>query len=476
MSVPATEVGAWSAAEREDFFAAIARHRRASWQVVALCAACTLAVGLVVALLMSPLLYALVVLLLDLVNFVRPTPNLVAIVMQALAPVLDDASTVAPLRLAWLTVCAAAPGLLLMALVGLALKRTLRDSALFDGGDLDARAPDPTVLAEQRFANTVEEMAIAAGLPPPRVLVVESEAGNAAIFGRDDGHATILVGAGLLATLERAQMQGVAAHLVGTMANGDLAIGLRVAVLMSLFGLVGRLAEAMLTARAWLPLLELLRLAVWPNRAQASALALRLCAPFASESAAAPATGRSSDTLGWRDWLRMPLAGPLSMTGFFGGIVGTFALAPLVALAWRRRKYMADASAVKLTRDPEAVAAGIAALGAAAGSRTLAPWADHCCVVAPGSRGGLLGGGMVPMFPAIERRLRALTAMGAAARPADRPHPPQAWLIGIPLFAVVGVLMAVVVVLLCWVSVALSMLFTWLPLALLSSLLRWMAS
>ncbi len=471
---PAPALAAWTGAEREDFFAAIARHRRASWQVTAVTVACAAAVALVVAVLMSPLLYAIVILLLDLLNLIVATPDLFASVMQLLDRALDDSVPTDPALLLRLAVLAALPGLGLMGVVVAMLARTLRNSPLFDGGDLDARAIDPTVLAEQRFANTIAEMALAAALPAPRVLIVDAAIGNAAIFGRDDGHATVLVGRGLLDALDRAAMQGVAAHLIATMANGDLRLGLRVATTLSLFGLIGRLAEAMLTAKAWSLWIELLRLAVWPNRARAAALALRLAEPFASESAAAKDSRGNS--LSVRDWLRMPFAGPLSMTGFFGGIVSTAALAPLIALAWRRRKYLADATAVRLTRDPDAVAAGLDALERAGHARSLAPWADHCSVVAGAARGGLLSGALISMIPPMERRLRALATLGAALRPPATVHSPLVFVVGIPVAALVAVLLGVVVVLLCWVSVALSMLFTWLPLAVLSHLLRWLGS
>lgn len=470
---PAPALAAWTVADREDFFAAIARHRRASWQVTAVTLVCAAIVALVVAVLVSPLLYAILILLLDLLNLIIATPDLFASVMQVLDRALDDSVPAEPALLLRLAVLAALPGLLLMGLVLAMLARTLRNSPLFDGGDLGARAVDPTVLAEQRFANTIAEMALAAALPAPRVRIVDAAIGNAAIFGRDDGHATVLVGRGLLDALDRAAMQGVAAHLIASMANGDLRLGLRVATTLSLFGLIGRLAEAMLTAKAWAPWVELLRLALWPNRARAAALALRLAEPFASEAATKDSR---SNSLSVRDWLRMPFAGPLSMTGFFGGIVSTAALAPLIALAWRRRKYLADATAVRLTRDPDAVAAGLDALERAGHARSLAPWADHCSVVAGAARGGLLSGALISMIPPMQRRLRALGALGAALRPPATVHSPLALLVGIPVGALVAILLCVVVVLLCWVSIALSMLFTWLPLAVLSNLLRWLAS
>jgi heat shock protein HtpX len=54
-------------------------------------------------------------------------------------------------------------------------------------------------------------MAIAAAIPQPRVLIVPGGV-NAAVFGRDERHTTILIGEGLLRALNREQLQGVVAH------------------------------------------------------------------------------------------------------------------------------------------------------------------------------------------------------------------------------------------------------------------------
>src|SRR5689334_14092690 len=61
--------------QRETFLAAIARHRRASWRVTAACVVAVAGVSVVVAILMSPLLYCLIGLALDIVNFWRPMPD-----------------------------------------------------------------------------------------------------------------------------------------------------------------------------------------------------------------------------------------------------------------------------------------------------------------------------------------------------------------------------------------------------------------
>ena len=80
----------------------------------------------------------------------------------------------------------------------------------------------------------------------------------------------------------------------------------------------------------------------------------------------------------------MPLVGPVGFAGFLCGLVSTMMLEPVIALAWRARKYMADATAVKLTRNPNGLAGALVAI-ANRGSTRVAPWAGHLCVVDPGT-------------------------------------------------------------------------------------------
>src|SRR5262249_38137278 len=142
-----------------------------------------------------------------------------------------------------LVLLAALPGLAWMALVLDAMRKVLGLCMAFDSNEVAARPPDPTVLAEQRFGNVVTEMAIAANLTPPRVFVVDSPVVDAVAFGADRQHATIAISQGLLALLNRAQMEGVAANLVASIADGDMRIGLRAALSLSLFALIARLGN-----------------------------------------------------------------------------------------------------------------------------------------------------------------------------------------------------------------------------------------
>jgi Zn-dependent protease with chaperone function len=466
---------AFSSAERESFFAAIARHRRAAWRVTVVSWIAILLAGLVIAVLTAPLFYAVIGLSLDLVNLLIPMPNLLGDLVNYMGALQDSPAPV-PAR-AWVRIgfYAALPGALWIAVVVTVLRRMLLVASKFDHVELHARVPDATVLAEQRFANVVEEMAIAANLPAPRVFVARSASLDAAVMGADARHATIVVTEGLLASFNRDEMQGVAAHLVGSIANGDMTIGMRAALALSFFATMARLAGIMSNDNSGPALRRMLVAMSVPTVKNARKFAAELADPFAPDDtpAAKPvASGNTSNTLTWRQWLMFPLYGPLVMTGFFGGVASQFVLGSMISFAWRQRKYMADATAVQLTRDPDTLGRALEKLSAA-GSGTLARWADHLAIAHAGHSKSFMGA-MVPMFPSLDRRLAALRKLGATlTRAPKQPIPLKTLFIIVPLLSVAGVLMIVLLPMLAYVSAALSMLFTGLPVGILHVLLRW---
>lgn len=471
----------WTAAERENFFSAIARHNRAAWRVTLASAVAIAFTSAIVATLMAPLFYAAIALAFDLVNLIVPTPNLVQLLGDAISPAIDHPEAVAPARWLQLALCAALPGLVWMALVVLALRRMLLASALFGPGPI-ARPCNPSALEEQRLANVVAEMAVAANLPAPRVEVTDQAILNGVIFGRAEREAKVLVSEALLARLSREELQGVAGHLVGSIANGDMAIGLRASVALSLFALVARMAaifpDDAIGRHSWVLWYAILV----PTSSRARQLALELGDPFGESNSdgtkASAGPPRSNPTAhksegNWRTLLWLPLAGPIVITGFFAGLVNLFVLGPLVSLAWRQRKYMADATAVRLTRDPDALAHALEKMSGA--GAPLTPWTAHLSVIQTAvARSGPLGASAVPMFPSVDRRLRALAKLGAHVSRPPRRMPLPLVLILAALCAVVGVLIALVLYLLVILSMALTMLFTGLPFGILHLLLRWL--
>jgi Zn-dependent protease with chaperone function len=478
----ATDWTPWTAAEREAFLDAIARHRRNAWRVTVPCALASVVLTLILSVLLAPLLYSLIGLTLDLVNLILPTPDVLAYVGGLVGPVIDAMDTVHPAPLeqwAWMIMVAAVPGLLLMAGVVLVLRRALLQSPLFHPTRVPGRTALTHELAERRFANTVAEMATAAMIPVPQVTFVAGGA-NAAAFGADDAHATVMVSGGLLKHLNRQQMQGVAGHLVASIADGDMKIGMRTALTLGLFALPAALSGGWSDRAGFKATARLLRALLVPTQANLDQILQALNDPFRPHDPAdaPPAVATSSGSLTWREWAMMPLMGPVLLSGFLSGLVSTMMLSPAVALAWRHRKFMADANAVRLTRDPDALAGALAAVSSAGSSTPIAAWAGHLCVVDPGVRqdGAMLGGSYVSVFPPLQRRMKALIRMGAdpgkLALAAPRRQPLGIRLILAVLLGLVGVLLCVASVLLVGVSLAVSGLFTVMPVVLLHALLR----
>lgn len=464
-------------AEREGFFAGIERHRRAALRVSLIAALCAIVLAFVVAVLMSPLLYAIVGLLLDVANHVVATPDLMRDITQVMSETTDHLESIPASRWLQLAVVASLPGLAVMALAVRTLGRITREAMGSDSIAAHARPIDPGVLAEQRFANVVGEMAVAASLAMPRVLVAPTSAVNAAAFGADRAHATIVVTTGLLVELDRAQLQGIAAHLVGSIANGDMRIGARIATMLGLFGLISKLGTSFTDREGARRFLKLLLAALKPGgSARDGELVMELTNPFEPErSDTAPAPADKSDRMPWKTLLWMPLAGPLAISGFFGGLLCALVLGPLLALTWRRRKSMADATAVRLTRDPDTLGQALEKLRGAPVDGAFGSWIAHLCVMPSGLIGArsILGGASVPMAPSLDRRLQALGLMGARVSPRlERTIPGWAWVILAPVCALLALLMGVVVFGLLYISVALSGLFTWLPAMLIHAIVR----
>ena len=96
--------------------------------------------------------------------------------------------------------------------------------------------------APQLF-NVVEEIAIAAGLPMPKVYIIESEAINAFATGRNPQHASVAITSGLLARLKRDELQGVMAHEISHIRNRDTLFAVMMGILV---GTVAMLSDLFL--------------------------------------------------------------------------------------------------------------------------------------------------------------------------------------------------------------------------------------
>jgi heat shock protein HtpX len=109
-----------------------------------------------------------------------------------------------------------------------------------------ADAREVTADQEPGLHNVVEEMAIAAGLPKPKVAVIETDVPNAFATGMDPEHAAIGVTRGLLQKLNREELQGVIGHEMGHVLNMDTRYMTAVAILVGLIALVCDAARRMM--------------------------------------------------------------------------------------------------------------------------------------------------------------------------------------------------------------------------------------
>jgi len=93
-------------------------------------------------------------------------------------------------------------------------------------------AREVTAEQEPRLHNIVEGIAIAAGIPKPRVYVVPEQAPNAFATGRDPQHSSIAVTQGLLDIMNRVELEGVIGHEMSHVLDRDILVGTVVATVV----------------------------------------------------------------------------------------------------------------------------------------------------------------------------------------------------------------------------------------------------
>lgn len=179
---------------------------------------------------------------------------------------------------------------------------------------------EPRTLLRRRLLNVVEEMAIASGVPRPAIYVLPDEAGiNAFAAGHDWGDAAIAVSDGALRALDRAELQGVIAHEFSHIVHGDMRLNLR---------LLGLLHGIQMIALGGEFLLRGLRPRAFhrPRRADGAGALL----------------GAALFVIGW---------------------LGVFFATLIKAAVSRQREFLADASAVQYTRNPDGIGGALAKIG-----------------------------------------------------------------------------------------------------------------
>ena len=171
--------------------------------------------------------------------------------------------------------------------------------------------PESSDPLHRRLRNVVEEIALASGVPVPEIYVLERESGiNAFAAGFTPADAAVAVTRGALETLSRNELQGVIAHEFSHIFNGDMRLNIR--LMGALFGI--------------LVLAVVGRRVLWHGRFM----------------------GGSRNKNGGAILL---IAFVLWAVGYIGLFFGRW----IKAAVSRQREYLADASAVQFTRDPDSI-------------------------------------------------------------------------------------------------------------------------
>src|SRR3989344_1346140 len=211
--------------------------------------------------------------------------------------------------------------------------------------------------------NAVENLAITAGLPRPKVYVVDDPAPNAFATGRDEKHVVIAVTVGLLQILDKTELEGVVAHELSHIGNPDMLVS---TVAVVLVGFVAILSDIFLHSRFY---------------------------GFHSRG------GRNNRA-----------AGLLMLLALIAAILAPIAATLIQLTISRKREFLADASGALLTRYPEGLANALRKISArGAPLRRASNATAHLFIANPfGGRGGLTK--LFMTHPPMEERIRALLA------------------------------------------------------------------
>jgi heat shock protein HtpX len=230
----------------------------------------------------------------------------------------------------------------------------------------------PAGPSESEAKRLLENLSIGAGLPPPKLYVIDSPVPNAFAAGMDPSHSVVAVTHGLLALLDHRELEGVLAHELSHIGNRDTRLNTVVTSIVLFMRLPYLMRQRAIQAR---------RMA----RAQGKPVGSR-----------------------FRNPLRL-LASPIYVYVFF--------IAPLLAAAVRAaisrsREFQADADAALLTRYPEGLLRALAKIRGA-GSAVPGPSAviSHLYFSDPSVPSALMSlfrGNMLATHPPIEQRLNRL--------------------------------------------------------------------
>jgi len=237
-----------------------------------------------------------------------------------------------------------------------------------------AKSDDPQLF------NVVEEMSVSAGLPMPRIYVIDDSAPNAFATGRDPAHGVLVITTGLRSKLTRDELQGVVAHEMSHIRNYDIRYMMLVAVMV---GVIVMMCDLFLRS-LWYGGRGRRRSSSRGGRGGGGAQAILMLLAIV-----------------------MAIIAPL--------------LAKLIQMAVsRQREYLADASAVQLTRYPLGLAGALAKIaGDTEPLEAANRGTQHMYIVNPLNKTADWRSGLFATHPPIEDRIARLRAL-AHEYPASR--------------------------------------------------------
>jgi heat shock protein HtpX len=232
-----------------------------------------------------------------------------------------------------------------------------------------SQAREVTKDEEPELYRTVENLCIGAGLPMPKVYVIEDGSPNAFATGRDPDHAAIAVTRGLLQKLDKLELEGVIAHELSHIGNYDIRVMTIVVVLVGLAALMADFA---------------LRLTLF-------------------------GAGRRSSNRGRGGGAGVAIIYAVALVA----IILTPIAAQLIRFAIsRQREFLADASAALLTRYPDGLARALEKISADPDQLEVANKATaHLYINNPLREHKSFLNNLFSTHPPIEERVRLLRAM-----------------------------------------------------------------
>ena len=264
-------------------------------------------------------------------------------------------------------------------------------AAMLGGVPVDMNSADP---AERRLINVVEEMSLASGVPVPEIYVLEDQTINAFAAGHGPGDTAIGVTRGCIERLTRDELQGVIGHEFSHILHGDMRLNIR------LIGILN----------------GILFLAV------IGGLLLRF-------SAYGPRQSSSRDDKSSGSITALFMAGGLAL--YLVGWIGVFFGKLIKAAVSRQREFLADASSVQYTRNPDGLAGALAKISKFS-SNLLSPHAEEASHLFFGNGVGDPWVAFFATHPPIEQRIAEIapgfvieSAAGAAVPPPLGSQPPQ---------------------------------------------------